>query len=306
MSHSQVRKTLFAIWICFIVRCAFYSTLLPLWEGFDEWAHFSVLQQMSTSASLIIDRNSRVSRDIDASLDLAPLPRGMTSIPPLGITHDKYWQLNARERADRERALRELPLRWASEYESDAMPAYEASQPPLYYWVMAAGLKLLPQMPLIERLWYVRVLTALLASLVIPIGYFLAKEFFGNKAVALGAMAIVSVAPGLALASSRVSNEGLSIPLFSLVLLAVIFWLRQPRFVLAGVVGALLGLGLLTKAYFLTAVPALWGERSVRPGQHEGIGINSDLMSLDMRQTIANVFASVYVDSCEIFLMLCF
>jgi len=128
----------------------------------------------------------------------------------------------------------------------------------------------LPNIPLMERVWCVRILTGLVASLVVPIGYFLARDIFGSKPLALSLVAIVAVTPGVAFASSRVSNEGLSIPAFSLLLLAAIEWVRQPRRWLASAVGALLGIGLLTKAYFLTAVPALillyvWcGKRSRR------------------------------------------
>ena len=34
------------LWACFLVRLLFYSAMLPLWEGYDEWAHFAVVRQM--------------------------------------------------------------------------------------------------------------------------------------------------------------------------------------------------------------------------------------------------------------------
>jgi 4-amino-4-deoxy-L-arabinose transferase-like glycosyltransferase len=181
----------------------------------------------------------------------------MTSIPRNGITHDKYWQLDPEQRAQREKGLKELPDSWVGKYDNDAMPAYEASQPPLYYWLMTASLKVLPHTSLVERVWSVRILTLFLASLAIPIGYVLTLSLFRNQTLAIAIVAMVSVVPGLALASSRVSNESLAIPLYSLLLLTVIAWLREPRRHLAVAVGTLLGLGLLTKAYFLTAVPAV-------------------------------------------------
>jgi len=76
------------IWLCFVCRGIFYCSLLPLWDGFDEWAHFAVIERMSTAGSLLIDRNSPVSREIDASLNLAPLPRGMTFLPTQGVVRE--------------------------------------------------------------------------------------------------------------------------------------------------------------------------------------------------------------------------
>jgi hypothetical protein len=105
--------------------------------------------------------------------------------------------------------------------------------------------------------WFARIVTGLIASLVIPIGYFLAQRVFSSRGAALSIVALVAVLPGLAFVSSRVSNEGLAVPLFSLLVLASLSWLGEPRRELAAAIGLLLGLGLLTKAYFLTAVPAI-------------------------------------------------
>ena len=44
-------KRLLLIWLCFIFRGVFYCSFLPLWEGFDEWAHFGVAQRMRCGSS---------------------------------------------------------------------------------------------------------------------------------------------------------------------------------------------------------------------------------------------------------------
>lgn len=64
--------------------------------------------------------------------------------------------------------------------------------------------------------------------------------------------------PGFATNVARVSNEPLAILLFALMIwLGLRILNRAPDGVSAVVLGAVLGLGLLTKAYFLTAVPAV-------------------------------------------------
>src|SRR2546425_815769 len=98
MAFIRMRYAVMLVWLCFLLRGAFYCTVFPLWEGFDEWAHFAVAQSMSISGSPVIDRHSMVSREIQASLQLAPLPRGMTLIPSTGVTNDQYWDLPSEER----------------------------------------------------------------------------------------------------------------------------------------------------------------------------------------------------------------
>ena len=59
-----------------ILNAILYSSLLPLWEGFDEWAHYAAVQ----------NKAAKVSREVQASLDLAPMHWQAT-----GIKHDDYW-----------------------------------------------------------------------------------------------------------------------------------------------------------------------------------------------------------------------
>jgi hypothetical protein len=95
-----------------------------------------------------------------------------------------------------------------------------------------------------------RWLSAALASLTIPLVFLVAREVFGEETVAAGCAAIVSVMPGFAFDVARVGNEALAVVLFS-----ALTWmlLRAAR---RGTAVAL-ALGLLTKAYFLTAIPAV-------------------------------------------------
>jgi 4-amino-4-deoxy-L-arabinose transferase-like glycosyltransferase len=248
---------LFFVWLCFVCRGIFYCSLLPLWDGFDEWAHFAVIERMATSKSPLIDRNDPVSREIDASLALAPLPRGMTSIPIGGVVRDKYWQLPPEERARREYELAHLPPHWSAEYPGGGMPAYEASQSPLYYWLLAVPAMALREVPLVDRVWLTRIITVLAGSLCIPIGYLAARRFFRDAGSAVGVTIAIALLPELALTLSRVSNESLAVVLSTALVLVAMGWVETPKPSAAIAVGILLGLSLLTKAYALTAIPAL-------------------------------------------------
>jgi 4-amino-4-deoxy-L-arabinose transferase-like glycosyltransferase len=65
--------------------------------------------------------------------------------------------------------------------------------------------------------------------------------------------------PELCINLARVSNEVLSIVLYTALLYALVRFPHElPRVRMMPVAGILIGLGLLTKAYFLTAVPAFF------------------------------------------------
>lgn len=253
----SLRRWIFIIWLCFFVRGLFYCSVWPLWEGFDEWAHFSVAQEMS-KGHLIIDRNATTSREISISLQLAPIPRGMTFTLPQSVTREQYWQLPVEERARREAALQTLTAENADKDSSDRMPAYEASQPPLYYWLIAIALRVLRSATLVNQVWFARVVTFAIGSLAIPIGFILCRRVFRGGPIAFGLCALVVLMPGLAINLARVSNESLGIVVYSCLLLAVCRWIEQPqRYARSLGIGICSGFGLLTKAYFLTAIPAL-------------------------------------------------
>jgi hypothetical protein len=252
-----LRRWVTIIWLCFVVRGLFYCSVWPLWEGFDEWAHFSVAQEIS-KGQLVIDRNAATSSEINVSLQLTPIPRGMTFIPPQSITRGEYWQLPAEERARRKAALQTLTAQNAEVAPQVRLPAYEASQPPLYYWLVAIAIRVLRNAPLVDQVWYARVVTFAIGSLAIPIGFILGRRVFRDGPLAFGLCSLVVLMPGLAINLARISNESLGIVVYTCLMLAVCRWIEQtPSYARSLGVGICLGLGLLTKAYFLTAIPAL-------------------------------------------------
>ena len=107
------------MWAGFLARLLFYSAMMPLWEGYDEWAHFAVVRQVAFGGHLLVPR------DVEASLQLAPVPWELRSLPPPAVTRDQYWNLSGEERERRESALRTLPVEWGREDGTGALKAYE-------------------------------------------------------------------------------------------------------------------------------------------------------------------------------------
>jgi 4-amino-4-deoxy-L-arabinose transferase-like glycosyltransferase len=251
------QRWIVAVWACFLVRLWFYCAMLPLWEGYDEWAHFAVVRHMAVDGPWLVSRDAPVPRDVEASFQLAAVPWEMRALAPPSYTQDGYWRLSAEERARRMRALHAPSGR---EDGSGAFRSYEALQPPLYYWMMTPALWICQWLGvgLVGQVLALRMLSALMASLAVPLIFQLGREVWLDDGFALGCAAVAAVMPGFAIDVARVGNDCLAVVLFTTLTWLLVRWVQRGLSLrLALATGLVLGLGLLTKAYFLTAIPAL-------------------------------------------------
>ncbi len=260
-SHANTRLLLTCVWVLFIVRGLFYISFVPLWEGLDEWGHYAVLQIIATRGHLLVSRDERISSEIQASLKLAPWVDGE-------IRQDSYWPLSDADRTRREDALRSMPPEWARETAVDGRLAYEAQQPPLYYWLFALAYRVTAGLSFLTQVWLLRFLGLLLASTVIPLGFFVAKITFGTNLQALGLVAIVAATPELMLTVSHIGNDSLAVAMGGLLILTLFRWKEAPTSLpRALALGTAFGLALLTKGYFIALLPpilifaAIWAKR---------------------------------------------
>lgn len=274
-SHLRPAKVLLILWLCFLARGLFYSAMLPLWEGYDEPFHFSFIQYVASHTGLPKPRNTPVSREVQASLHLVPLSweQRLHAIEPPIYTEDSYWQLPRPIREQLQMQVRAVPPAWGSE-PGTAPANYEAQQAPVYYWIMSVPLRLASGWPLPSRLLLVRALSVLLASLVVPIAWSAAKQFLDHSWQAAAIVAVIVCMPEFMIDIARAGNECLGVVLYSLftLLLLKASSAMNPKLLIAA--GLVLGIGLLTKAYFLLAIPAFlliavyWGLKN-RPARNQ-------------------------------------
>jgi 4-amino-4-deoxy-L-arabinose transferase-like glycosyltransferase len=251
------RRALVLLWICFLARGVFYCVALPLWEGFDEYAHFAYVQHIAAGNWLIAPEAS-ANREVEQSIVLAPMPWATRHDPPPHETHEAYWRLPAEERSRRERDLSTLPHSLAAEPASVFLPS-ESQQPPLSYWVMAAIYRLVAGLSLPARVFALRLWNLLLASAAVPAAAMAARRVFAEDQVGRVALAVgaaVALFPEMMFDGAHVTNSSLAIALFS-ALTVLILEVVDGRRAAVLWLGAVLGLGLLTKAFFLTVVPVV-------------------------------------------------
>ncbi len=193
----RTRTLLVSIWICFLFRGWFYASMFPLWEGYDEFAHFGVIRAIAARGLILPPRDQPGPRDVEESLKLAPVPwevRGW-DVFRLSLTQEAYWRLPPQERRLREARLRELPPGWVLENSVNGISAYEALQPPLYYWLMAPVLKVLKSSSLLSQVLVLRWIGVLIASFAVPLTFAICLAGFRCGSLALGCAAVVAIMP---------------------------------------------------------------------------------------------------------------
>jgi hypothetical protein len=129
-----------------LVNAVLYSVLLPLWEGFDEPFHFAYVQQLGNWQGLPDPRTARLSREVGASILLAPASQTVKQNLPQVTSYTQYFSWPAPRRSEVWRQLRAIPaeLRW----QPSGFLNYEAHQPPLAYLLLAFPERLLARVSL--------------------------------------------------------------------------------------------------------------------------------------------------------------
>jgi hypothetical protein len=247
------RSAWILLWLFFLIRGVFYAAVVPMWEGLDEYAHFAYAHHLAEFGTLP-GPEEKVSEEVSRSLQLVPVAWSLNDWPEPAVTHDAYWNLSKAERSSREFQLGALradtPSKPGREY------LYEGKQPPLYYLLCMPVLKLAGGVSLPARVFLLRLLTLLIASLVVPLTFAVGLRVFKETTPALLAATLVAAMPMLSLTVSRIANDGLAVALFSVLAWALVRpdpWDWRGCFLIGGTLGA----GLLTKAYFIAGVPVL-------------------------------------------------
>ncbi len=232
-----------------------HVALLPPFEGFDETAHYSSLRQVADTGTIPRYGASGLDR---AVVDWpGPVPYG--SLEPPFDRDDRVYRrfFEAPDRVDRFRTAEREQGDRPGFRPTDA-PNWQAQHPPLYYLVLAPLTRITDRLPLLSQLLALRLASAALAIAGLALGL---QAWRGRPGALLGFGLYPLALPQLFPEFMRLGNDSLC-----LLLSGALAWLlvgaRPPdigrgRLAAAGVV---LGLGLLTKAFFLpiTAASALW------------------------------------------------
>lgn len=252
--EDKLRWCRYAV-ISFGISNAFlYTSLLPLWEGFDEPFHYGYVQSLANDWALPILGKTTLSKEITRSLTLAPASHVVVRNLPICTSFEAFFRLTPQQRGLRRQSLDDLPIELSRS--SSLFLNYEAHQPPMAYFVMALVNSVFVKASLVHRVLLLRLFVALCSLALTYIGMkWLEMEFslphiFGSAAL----FCLVSTQMFWGTVG-HISNDWLAVGMAPLLFAASIRLAKnrdaKSAYLLAGILSA----GLLTKAYYLAFIP---------------------------------------------------
>ena len=227
-----------------------YSSLLPLWEGFDEAWHYGYVQSFGYNRRLPVLGKTWLSQEVWDSMLACPASHIVARAWPELQTFDRYFALSPADRIH-ERNRLEAISRGDGSVEN-AHTNYEAQQPPLAYIVLAVPNFLLSNASITIRVLWLRIFAAGVSVL---ITFFAAAKLFRALELppsyqALGLYCIFACQMYWA-TIAHIGNDALGLALSVWFFAACATFSKRANLSGALHLAFATSLGLLTKAYFL-------------------------------------------------------
>lgn len=236
-SPRWIPRLVTGIWLLSVLVGIFYALIQPVWSVVDEGPHFGYVEMVGENFEFPRAGETLVSEQV------------------LAIGRDRQWGWQYPRDPSLKLEGEEAPVGTGRADESQWVRSnlwrfnYEAIQPPLYYLVGAAVYKVVPGSTL-TRVYAIRLLSAVLASLNVVIAYRIARRISPrSRILQIGAPASFVLLQGYMLNLSQVTNDALAAPMGGLVILLMIQAVQEePDRRSAMLLGLVLGLALLTKS----------------------------------------------------------
>ncbi len=227
-----------------------YLAILPAFEGLDETAYYSSIRQIADTGTIPVYGASFIDDAIRSYR--GPMPDNP------GYNYRTYKMFFAQP---------DLVENYASSYREASFPAFrpgqepnwEAQHPPLYYILLAAVDKATGGLPFLTQFFMLRLVSFLIALAGVAFGLVACSQFENRSDPAiLGFMLYPIVLPMFFAEFTRIGNDCLCLFLVGITAFLLSKWLKDENNKgLSVSIGVVLGLGLLTKAFFIPIIAAL-------------------------------------------------
>ena len=232
-----------------------YSSLLPMWEGFDEAYHYGYVQFLSTNLALPVLGRDTLSREIWHSYEYQPVSHYLQGFTGAPLNFTDYFAKPPEERAQLRVQLDSLAAYEKYQPQPDK-PNYEVNQPPLPYLPMLAVDQILVNAPLPKRVLWIRMLIALLAVAMIAHSMLLLAGELGLPQLYRAIVLFCVFSSQMLYATiCHVSNDALAVPVMGYLIWAAIRVAHTGTQRDCLLLGLITAAALLTKAYFLFLLP---------------------------------------------------
>ncbi|KUG23253.1 hypothetical protein ASZ90_006914 [hydrocarbon metagenome] len=232
-----------------------FLAVLPPFEGFDETAHYSSIQQIADTGTIPRYGQSFLSLTvIDYSLH-GPLPYSSLN-PPFdrngGMTYAVFFASPDHVAAYKNLYRNPFVPRF---FQPSKKANWQSQHPPLYYLLMASLMNATASWSFVTQLFALRLVSFLFAFAGLMIGLYASVIHSPptlRRSMLLGFLLYPLIVPMFFAEFARLGNDSLCLLLFGMIWAVLLRWLEDEydskRSLLLGI---LLGLGLLTKAFFL-------------------------------------------------------
>lgn len=244
------RRVVVVLWLVMLAQGVVFALVQPVWSRVDEAQHFHYVQYLVENRALPVEGKTFVSPEV-VDVSLGARQWGWASAGSVSASQHldpAQWIGIPEELDDQEREKWVRRNIWRFNY--------EAMQPPLYYLVNTPVYAALPDDPFV-KLYGMRLLAALLASAMVPIAYFTAREAFPDSRLAvLGAPVGVLLVQGYALNMTQITNDALAVPLAAAAILLLLMMVGRGLSVKRSLAaGAVIGASLLAKLTTVFLLP---------------------------------------------------
>lgn len=239
--------------------------LLPPFEGIDEIGHYSLIAQVAQTGEFPFDRKAMIAQEIEDYRTAAPMPYPVIEAEarPSDFTYASFFEKPDLVAGYREK-FREPTFKGAerSFYHPTDTLNWQIQHPPLYYIIMGPLLRLVSDLPFVDRFFVLRFVSFLLAVSGFCIG--LAATFRHTqphlrKYLSLAVLIYPVILPQVIPEFARLGNDSLCALIFGVFWALVLEVINKKESVrLYAAIGLTLCAGLLTKGLFIPAA-AGWG-----------------------------------------------
>ena len=232
-----------------------YLAVLPPFEAFDEYAYYSSIRQFADTETLPIFGKSYIDRNVEYYETHAPMPWTAGSPPferPGRMTYPAFF--GDESAVSHYEIYRNLPAN--KDFRPGAELDWEAQHPPLYYVLMAPIMKATETFSFVTQVFILRLVSFVLAWASFVIGWRAVQSFQPRwipAGIAEGYVYYPLFVPMFLGEFARIGNDALCLFFLSLIFCTSlgVFYREKSSAVGPLTLGILLGLGLLTKAFFI-------------------------------------------------------
>ena len=236
-----------------------YISLVPVFEGFDETAHYSRIREIENSTSSIFEKESFIDQMI---VDyIGPMPYSSGAAPfSHESSYDNFFKQESLVDNYKDQYVNK-PL--DSNFHPSKETNWQIQHPPLYYFLLSRLGVVTEKLPLASQFFALRVTSYLLVLIGMFFGVIAASniaDYDSQKTanIRLGFLIYPLIFPMFFLEFARVGNDSLCFLFVGLIAYLMSQWHKDNESSLVSMsIGVTLSLGLITKALFIPIVVAI-------------------------------------------------